>query len=211
MGNPTLPGSNVERPEGESVFREALLTTLSTLEQRARAYRNVVVLVSLVSIGSIIIAGVLRRWDGLLGLLLLAPLSGALLFLDTRRVRRWQAVILEMWQARSLGMTHFRETITSFRHLPRDSLDGMLATLPQKTADFDPDRASVAERATVAAGLEVVTRRHERSMLLATGAILAAVSLLGAAMALRSVAVLGLVAVPAAIVILLRRTAQRIR
>jgi hypothetical protein len=116
-----------------------------------------------------------------------------------------------MWQARSLGMTDFRETITSLRYLPRASLDGMLAILPQKTADFDPERASVAERARVAAGLEVVTRRHERSMLLTTAAFLAAASVLGAAVALRSVAILGLVTVPAIVVILLRRAAERTR
>jgi hypothetical protein len=202
-------GMNVERPEGESIFREALRTTLSALEGRARLYRNVVVVVSLVAVGSIVFAAVLRRWDALLGLLLLAPLSGMWMYLDTRRVRCWQAAILEMWRARGLSLTHFNQTIGSFRYVPGASLDGMLATLPRKTGDFDPERASGAEKEMVTAGLEAVARRHERATSFASAAFLMAAILLGAAVELRSVAVLGLAAVPLVIIGFLRRAAER--
>jgi hypothetical protein len=200
---PTAPDE-----DGEPVFRVALHATLSTLEGRARSYRNVLVAASLVSVPSILLAGVLRRWSVLLGLLLLVPLSGAMLYLDARRVRQWLAEILELWRRRGLNLTAFGETIDSIAYVPRASVAGMLAALPKKTPTFDPERASESEKEAVAARLAAVVRRHERFALLGTATLLMVAVLAVAAVALRSIAILGSMSVPIVVLVALRRAMQ---
>ena len=187
------------------MFREALHTTLSTLEQRARSYRNVLVLASLISVLSIVLAGVLRRWAALLGLLLLVPLSGGMLYLDARRVRSWLVAILGLWRSRGLNLTAFGQTVGSIGYVPRASVTSMLAVLPRKNLTFDPERASESEKLAIAARLDAVARRHERFALLGAATLFVLVVLAVAAVMLRSIAVLGSLTVPIVVLAALRR------
>lgn len=110
--------------------KDALNLTTRTIDRRARRYRNVVVLVSMVGIVSVVWAVI--SWSGspLLGFLTLFPICGGFLVLDTILVNRWRVEILRMWLDEGLDLGAFASTIASIKILPANTLATMLRTLP---------------------------------------------------------------------------------
>src|SRR6266404_2164882 len=106
--------------------KDALNLTTRTIDRRARRYRNVVVLVSIVGIVALVWAGM--AWSGapLSGLLMLFPICGGFLVLDTFLVDRWRDEILRMWIEEGLDLGAFASTIGSIKILPANTLGAML-------------------------------------------------------------------------------------
>jgi hypothetical protein len=100
-------GDQPKHPTNRPALLDAIDITNRTIEARAGLYRNLVVAVCAVSVLSILVAVLFRQWMSLAGLVLLVPLTGGFLFLDSRLVRRWRAGIVEMGRSRSLDVTAF--------------------------------------------------------------------------------------------------------
>jgi hypothetical protein len=125
--------AETKRAPEKPVLLEAIDMTLATFEDRGRLYRNLVVAVSLVSLGSILTALLCWRGLPLAGLIIVVPLTGAFIYLDTRRVSAWRNSVLSMCRTRGLDLALFCNTVSQLKHLPQGSLQSMLATLPVKS------------------------------------------------------------------------------
>jgi hypothetical protein len=119
-----------QQPTEKPVLVDAIGTTLRTIEDRARLYRNLVLAVSMVSLVSIVTPVFSRQWLAFSGLIIIVPLTGGFLFLDSHLVLQWRAGILQMACLRGLDLALFLKTISAFRQIPPNSLKAMLATLP---------------------------------------------------------------------------------
>ena len=160
------------------VMLRAIHATLRALEDRSRFYRNLIVAVVAVSVVSLLLAVIFLRWTPLLGLILLEPLVGGFLFMDSRRVRQWGNEILQMSRAEALDYKMFRETITKFGHLPPNALGSMLSTLQ---AGEKADEGTHSGRIAPGDGFDSLRQRQERRLLAATILLTLALSTLATA------------------------------
>jgi hypothetical protein len=190
-------------PSETPVLLEAINLTLRAFEDRARLYRNVVVAVSLVSVASLLTALVWWRAWPLAGLILAVPIAGVFLFLDDCRVLRWQGEILRLCQTRGLDTTQFVDTISQFKHLPRNSLQGMLLALSTAKAVSPTSGRREAPRDATSATRE---RNRDWKILAATAALTLALSGVAAAPYWRSLWPLLLAGAFAGLLVLLKRT-----
>jgi hypothetical protein len=163
---PNEPKQGTDKP----VLLDAIEVTLRTIEERAMLYRNLVVAVSAVSVLSILFAIFFRQSLALAGLIILVPLTGAYLILDSRLLRLWRAGIVEMVRLRGLDVTAFSKTISGFRHLPPNSLNAMISTLP---ASSELTRQQVPRKGpgVVNDEFEALERKSAWRILLGTGFI----------------------------------------
>jgi hypothetical protein len=121
---------------------------------------------SAVLVLSVLSSMVFRHWAALAGLLILVPLTGAFLFSDSRRVRRWRAEILNRSLTRGLDVAMFRKTISTFRYLPAGSLQTMLSTLP---SDESAAQGQTQAHNVVGDEFNSLRRKQEWRILGATG------------------------------------------
>jgi hypothetical protein len=168
---------------------DAIDTTVRTIEDRARLYRDLVVAVSVVSVLSILLSVLFHQWLALIGFVLLVPLTGGYLFLDSRLVRRWRAGIVEMTRLRSLDVVTFLKTISGFRHLPPNTLKAMLVTIPpgsegSRQKDLQP------EQAIMGTTFDAMDQKNELKILCSTGLLTVALGCLIAGTFFGSVALL---------------------
>jgi hypothetical protein len=163
------------------VMLRAIDATLRALEDRSRFYRNLIVAVVLVSVASLLLAVIFLRWTPLFGLILIVPLVGGFLILDGRRVRCWRSEILQMFRAEAHDYSLFQKTIAGFRHLPPQTVQSMLATLPEQV----DSQANVLEgrKADV---FEAAARRDEQKVLTTTLLLTLALSAVTSAIFYRS-------------------------
>jgi hypothetical protein len=150
------------------VLVDAIGTTLRTIEDRAKLYRNLVVAMSIVLLASLVLAVFSRQWLALSGLVIIVPLTGGFLFLDSHLVLQWRGGILDMARLRGLDLAMFAKTISGFRQLPPDSLKAMLATLPVGS-DVTKQRLPLGELGVVGDEFEVLERKNTRRVLFSTG------------------------------------------
>ena len=119
--------------------KTAIDRTLRTIEERARLYRNLVVAVSIVLIGSSVASIVLRLWWPLTGLALIVPATAMYLVLDTRLVRGWVAEMGSLQETDAMNLESFARGILSHPLLPKTTLIGMLNLLGG-SEDLDTER-----------------------------------------------------------------------
>jgi hypothetical protein len=170
-----------QQPTEKPVLVDAIGTTLRTIEDRAKLYRNLVVAVSMVSLASVMLASFSRQWPAFSGLIFIVPLTGGFLFLDSHMVLQWRAGILQMARLRSLDLAMFAKTISGFRQIPPDSLKAMLATLPTGS-ELTQQRVPRDETDVVIDKLEVLERKNAWRILYSTGLLtLALLSLIAGA------------------------------
>jgi hypothetical protein len=170
-----------QQPTEKPVLVEAIGTTLRTTEDRAKLYRNLVVAVSMVSLVSIILPLFTHQWLAFSGLVIIVPLTGGFLFLDSHLVLQWRAGILEMAQLRGLDLALFVKTISGFRQLPPDSLKAMLAMLPAGS-ELIQEWVPRDEPGVPGDEFEALARESARRILYSTGFFtLALLSLIGGA------------------------------
>jgi len=161
---PNEPKQGTDKP----VLLETIDVTLRTIEERARLYRNLVVAVSAVSVLSVLFAVFFRQWLPLAGLIILVPLTGAYLILDSRLLHLWRAGIVEMQRLRGLDVTAFSKTISGFRHVPPNSLDAMISTLPA-SPELTRQQVPRKELGVVNDEFEALERKNAWRILLGTG------------------------------------------
>ncbi len=144
--------------------KDALHLTTRAIDRRAFHFRNLVILIVVVSLGFVVGAIVERSFQPLLGWLTMIPLCGGFLILDSYLVGRWRRIILAMWTDEALNLDDFLVSITSLRMLPKATLDSMLATLPaSQHGDFVDRLAPERKHAIVDLCL-----RHHRGLRNAT-------------------------------------------
>ena len=162
-------------------MQAAIQATLTAIQNRARLYRNLVVLVTAVLIGSIVVAVVFRSLIPLIGFSLLVPLAGAYFILDNRCTRLWSKQVLEMWVAGKLDLTAFSGAVSAHPYVPRGTLEGMLGLLPEPHA-----RRTMEDRAVYISQQQAFARRYEVRTLVASAGLFSTLLFLAAAVRFRS-------------------------
>jgi len=115
-----------------SAFRDAIGSTTSLLDSRARRYRNLVFAVVAVFFASGLWATIQWSVLPLLGLLLLPILCAIAFCLDTTAVNHWRSHFLLQWQAGDLDIDDLCYALTHMKHLPTKTIAAMLGSLPTR-------------------------------------------------------------------------------
>ena len=118
---------------------------MRTLGRRAAWYRNLVVAVAALVLGSVAWALAAGRAWPLAGLLLLLPSCLAFVLNDRRLVRGWRHEILGLARDGGLDLNAFLSVIPEIRTLPGRTLRGMLDVLSRDPASIPDPGVSHAE------------------------------------------------------------------
>jgi hypothetical protein len=114
-----------------SSYRLAIDRTTKTIERRARCYRNLIVTVVLLTLGLIAWSVIVWTWSPLSGLLFLFPICGFFFFFDQKLLADWRSQLVDEWIKKEIDFSNFCEAVSAIPMLPKDTLCGMLATLPR--------------------------------------------------------------------------------
>ena len=123
----------MEEQESKSWMREAYEATTRTLNSRIKRYKILIISIGVAVLGSIIWAIVWRSWSPLLGFVIIIPLCGLFFSGDAMLVNKWQVQILDLWTHDELDIGLFIDTISQVKMFPKDTLQSMLRTLPERT------------------------------------------------------------------------------
>jgi hypothetical protein len=134
-----------------SDYAAAIASTIRVVETRAKYFRNQIVVVVFVGATSIACATVARSLLPLLGMFLLVPVCGFFFFADSKLLHQWRVDLFASWVRKDLDFFAFCSTVRAIPSLPKETLEGMLATLPVMS-DLLTERAiSGSTRQAVAA------------------------------------------------------------
>jgi hypothetical protein len=139
-----------------SPYRIAIDRTTQTIDHRAKCYRNLIVAVVLVFLGSIVFAIAIPSIKPLAALVLILPICGTFFLLDSRLVARWRFELLDSWKKRDIDLVNFCSTITSIPTLPEGTIAGMLATLPVENDVGEERGISAGTRVAVGDALTTI-------------------------------------------------------
>jgi hypothetical protein len=177
-----------------SPYQLAIDRTQRTIDARAAAYRNLVVVVTVVLIGPIAAALLLRSWLPLVGMGALALLYCVFVIHDSRLVLGWQREMLRLWTEQQVDLKPLHDALNAVPQMPKRTLHGMLTMLPAPAAPEVLVPSMLRVVAFVAH--ETHAARHLQALLTATGRLIAIFSLLYAAALGSLLPLLGLSAVP---------------
>jgi hypothetical protein len=151
-----------------AAYRDEIDRTTRTIERRARHFRNQVITVAFVCLLSI--GWALLAWSPapLSGIVLLVPVCGAFFVADSRLLDTWRADLLARWVARDLDMAAFRKAIRANPALPKETTEGMLATLPSVGDLAVEHRLASPTRRGIAAAALATHRTHTDAIALKT-------------------------------------------
>ena len=113
-----------------SAYRLAIVQTITTIDSRARYFRNLVVAVVVLTLASIGGAAVTWTFSPLTGLLLIFPAYGVFFFLDAKLVNDWRSQLFDACLRKDIEFRDFCDAVSAIPTLPKDTLHSMLATLP---------------------------------------------------------------------------------
>lgn len=153
-----------------SAYKHAIDITLKAIEKRAKNYRNLitlVVIVGLCSIGSAIVTWTLLP---LAGLLLIFPVSGFFLFLDSVQLNQWRSQLFIPWVKKELDFWAFCDAMRVNPHLPKSTLQGMIGTLPSSRDWAMEQAASGKTREAVVWVVNVINTNRISAALVKTAA-----------------------------------------
>ena len=102
------------------------------------------------TLGTIICAAVSYALAPMTGLLLLLPACGLFFFLVVRLLQDWRTQLLEAWIKKDIDFRAFSEAVNAVPKLPKDTLRGMLATLPSARDLTSEQKTSSSTREAVA-------------------------------------------------------------
>jgi hypothetical protein len=139
-------------------LKDAIELTTHTIDRRAGLFRNLIVLVVVLVVGSLLSSAIGLSWRPLLALLALVPLCGFFLSLDAWLVNRWRQHVLELWAQGQLRLDGLVQTISSIRLLPPRTLQGMLASVPTKHNPPGPFQSTPVLRRALASTLITINR-----------------------------------------------------
>jgi hypothetical protein len=131
------------------VYRSTIDLTIKVITDRACVFRNQVVTVVIVSL--IAIASAFYTAWALVGLLVLVPLSGFFLYLDTKHVADWRLNILTVWAQCDIDLLAFSQVMRAVPNIPEVTLNSMLNLLGKVQIWQVEPQASTQTRRTVTA------------------------------------------------------------
>ncbi len=139
--------------KGVSAYRGAIDQTATTITNRAKNFRNLVITVIALSFGSIV--GGLLTWRLLpfTGLLLVVPVCGLFFLWDQKLLRDWRNYLIDSWVRKDVDFTSFCEAITSISTLPKETVRSMLVTIPNTKDLIAEQEMSSSTRDGVAAAV----------------------------------------------------------
>jgi hypothetical protein len=162
-----------------SAYRLAIVQTITTIDTRARYFRNLVVAIVVLTLGSMVWAVVTWTFSPLAGLLLLLPAGGLFFFLDAKLLNDWRSRLLDAWVMKDIEFRAFCDAVSAIPTLPKETLQSMLATLPS-AADLSTEQriSSGTREVTAARATANYVCQSDAMALKATGFALATGSLL---------------------------------
>ena len=109
-------------------YRIAIDLFTSSIDRRARAYRNLVVAVVMLVAASIGLS--LGLWSAfpLTLSLLVVPVCGLFFWMDAKTVHRWRSKTLASWVLGEIDLAALCQAIRANPLLPTKTVDGMLET-----------------------------------------------------------------------------------
>jgi hypothetical protein len=158
-----------------SAYRLAINQAAQTIAIRARYFRDLIVAVVALSLGSLGWAAVTWTLRPLAGILLLVPACSFFLFLDGRLLDNWRSRLIDPWIKRDLDFFSFCQAVEAIPTLPKDTLRSMLVTLPRSRDLIAEQGISSTTRQGVAAAIEGIHACQSDALAVkaATSAILA--------------------------------------
>jgi hypothetical protein len=188
--------SEMATSETKPGIKEAVGLTTQTIDCRAARYRNTVIALVTVTLITLVWAGIQLSWRPLVGFLLLIPLCGTLLYLDTRLVNRWQQQIMQMWIPGHVQLKTLFDVMLTIKTLPAGTLKSMLETLPT-SADGTPESPiTLSTREAISKTVDVITQCQGNRTLFVMLALSLCVAFLAlAALQLSWLPLLGLVSI----------------
>jgi hypothetical protein len=165
-----------------SAYSEAISRTVQALEGRKRNFRYLAIAVVAIVVVTIAGAGITHSLAALAGVLFLIPTCGFFFLSDTRLVSRWQSDIVGQWANGRLDVVALRDALRAHPRLPRETLDGMLATLPSEGDLLAEQHVPLPTRRAVANLHRSISQGREESLVLTT--LSSAVSSIGLVTAL---------------------------
>lgn len=161
-----------------SAYRIAILQTITTINSRARYFRNLVVAVVVLTVGSLGGAAVTWTFSPLAGLLLLLPVGGLFFCLDANLLNDWRSRLLDAWVKKHIEFRAFCDAVSAIPTLPKETLQSMLATLPSAGDLSTEQRISSGTReVTAARATAIYVCQSDAMALKATGFAIATGSL----------------------------------
>ena len=136
-----------------SPYRIAIDQTTKAIDDRARSYRNLIVTVSALIVGSIGWAAVTRTFSPLIGLVLLFPICGFFFVLDGKLLNGWRSRLFEAWIKKDIDFRAFCDAVNVIPKLPKATVEAMLSTLPRSQDLVSEQKISSITREAVAATL----------------------------------------------------------
>jgi hypothetical protein len=165
-----------------SAYRIAIDLTTKTIDSRAKFYRNLIVAVVALGAISLACAAATRTLSLLTGLLMLLPTCGFFFFLDDRLLRKWRSGLFHMWVRKELDFNAFHHAVEALPKLPKDTLHGMLATLPSAQDLVAEQQISSSTREAIAATAACIYGYQSDTLVIkATGAAIGSISIILAA------------------------------
>jgi hypothetical protein len=164
-----------------SAYRDAINGTTSLVEQRARYFRNHVVVVALSSVAAIVWALGTSSFIPLAVLLFLLPVSAAFFVADSKLLGRWREELLAAWSRMEIDFAAFSDAIRANPVLPRETTEGMLLTLPSAGLLTAEQKLLPPTRHALAAANIAVHRERADSLLLKAAASAIVIGILLAA------------------------------
>jgi hypothetical protein len=104
-----------------------------------------------VCLGSIFWAVIARSWLPLAGIFLLVPFCGLHFFIDGKLLDQWRQELFADWEKGEIDFRALYDAVISISTLPKDSVKGMLDTLPSSGDLVTEQRISSSTRKAVAA------------------------------------------------------------
>jgi predicted PurR-regulated permease PerM len=152
----------------------ALERTTKAIEQRVKYYRRHMMVFVGIALLTLVGMIVWRSFSSALTVVFLIPVCALYLFLDGSVLIQWRLDLLTAWERRELEFAAFAEALRADRGLPRETIQGMLLTLPMVGELGMEQRLSTATRQAVAAASQAA--HHAQSDVMLLNAIVSAVA-----------------------------------
>jgi hypothetical protein len=169
-----------------SSYEIAIDLTTHTINSRAEYFRNLVVSfvpIALTAIGWWILASGLGL---LLTLFLLVSACATFFAADTRVLLNWRNRLLSMWISKEIDFYALHHSLRALPNLPKNTLEGMLSTLPAVGDLVAEHSISPATREAVAATVTSVHASESDFMMLKAVAVALASAAAGGSIVLRT-------------------------
>lgn len=136
-----------------SAYKIAIELTTQTIGKRARYYRNLIVAVVLISLSCFGCALLTWSVTPLFGSLLLFPVCGLFFLIDAKLLDGWRTQLFQSWIKKEIDFSGLRDALNAISALPKETLQGMLETLPFASDIIAEQSISVSTREAVASSI----------------------------------------------------------